>query len=103
MAGQHHKMHMRGMQNLNLTDDQKSKIHDIRAKTWDQIKAVRNDASLSDTQKKQQVHRLRKNAHKQVASVLTPEQREQWKQNMKQARERHQQKMQQQGQEQPKS
>ena len=80
--------HMRGMEQLNLTDQQKSQIQAIRAKAREQAKAVRNDSSLNDQQKRVEIHHLRRVTRKQVSGVLTSEQRQQWHAQMKQ---RHQQ------------
>jgi Spy/CpxP family protein refolding chaperone len=87
-AGKTHAKGMRGMENLNLTDEQKAKIKSIRGKEWSDIKAVKSDTTLSDVQKKDKVRGIRRDAFKQVSGTLTPEQRQQWKDNMKAHREK---------------
>ncbi len=70
--------HARGpermFQALNLTDDQKAKVQTILQGERSQIQALRNNTSLTDEQKKQQIRELRKNDHQQLLAVLTPEQ-----------------------------
>jgi Spy/CpxP family protein refolding chaperone len=78
------KGHMRGMEQLNLTDQQKAEIRAIRAKARARAMAVKNDSSLTDVQKHAQMRRIRHVARRQVAGVLTPEQRQQWQAQMKQ-------------------
>lgn len=87
-AGKMHHKGMHGMENLNLTDAQESQIHSIRAKSWKQIKAVKSDSSLTPEQQKEKIHGIYKSQHKEISGVLTPEQRQQWKENRK---EHHQQ------------
>jgi Spy/CpxP family protein refolding chaperone len=78
------KGHMRGMEQLNLTDQQKADIHAIRAKARARAMAVKNDSSLTDVQKHAQMRQIRHATRRQVAGVLTPEQRQQWHAQMKQ-------------------
>lgn len=73
------KGHMRGMEQLNLTDQQKAQIHAIRAKARARAMAVKNDSSLTDAQKQARVRRIRSFSRGRVFQVLTPEQREQRK------------------------
>jgi len=78
----HHKRNLH--KQLNLTQEQKDKLHaynkDMKAKR----DAVKNNQSLSETDKKTQLKALRENSRKHFASVLTDEQ----KQKMKEAREK---------------
>jgi Spy/CpxP family protein refolding chaperone len=97
------KGHMRGMEQLNLTDQQKAQIQAIRAKGREKAMAVKNDSSLSDAQKEAQLHRIHHAAHRQVSTVLTAEQRQQWHAQMKQRHQQMEQQKQQQGQGQPNS
>jgi Spy/CpxP family protein refolding chaperone len=86
--GKTHAKGMHGMDNLNLTDEQKAKIKPIRAKEWEQMKAVKSDTTLTDAQKKEKIHSIRRDSNKQISGVLTPEQRQQWKENKKQHHEK---------------
>jgi Spy/CpxP family protein refolding chaperone len=94
-AGKMHGKGMHGMENLNLTDEQKSQIHSIRAKEWQQVKAVKSDTTLTDAQRKEKIMGIRKDSRKQVSGVLTPEQRQQWHENMMQHHQQAKQKAQQ--------
>jgi Spy/CpxP family protein refolding chaperone len=75
--------HARGraqaFERLNLTQDQKSKLQSLRQTERTQIDAIRNNSSLTDEQKKQQIADLRKNDRQQFLAVLTPEQQAQMK------------------------
>jgi periplasmic protein CpxP/Spy len=67
---------------LNLTDDQKAQIKQIREQTQEQIKAIQDNSSLSAAQKEQQLRQLREDERKQEEALLTPAQKqilEQWR------------------------
>jgi periplasmic protein CpxP/Spy len=70
---------------LGLTDAQKTQFQQIGRDMRKQGMAIRQDSSLTDDQKKQKMQDLRKESHKQMFSVLTPEQKE----KLKQMREEH--------------
>jgi Spy/CpxP family protein refolding chaperone len=72
-------------QKLNLTDAQKEQFQQIGKDMRKQGMAIRQDSSLTDNQKKEKMQILRKQAHQQMFSVLTPEQKKQ----LKQMRELH--------------
>lgn len=59
---------------LQLSDDQSAKIKTLRADTKQKIKSIREDKSLTDEQKKQQVIATFKKQHDEMNSLLTPEQ-----------------------------
>jgi len=63
---------------LNLTDDQKTQLKPILQDEMGQIKAVKDDASLSPDQKKAKVSDIRQNYKSQINSVLTPDQQKKW-------------------------
>ena len=67
-------------QKLNLNDAQKQQFMQIGQSTRKQVMAIRKDGSLNEDQKKEKIQDVRKQAHKQMFDVLTPEQREQLKQ-----------------------
>ncbi len=77
---------------LNLTDDQKKQFQQIRQNSMQQAKAIHNDSSLTQDQKREKQMALRKQSHQEMFKVLTPEQQAQ----LKQMREEHKQKMQEQ-------
>jgi periplasmic protein CpxP/Spy len=97
-AREGHARHERMLEKLNLTDQQKSQIQAIRAKARERIQAVKNDASLSDAQKQARIHRIRHFARRRVFRVLTVEQRQQLRAQMKEHHQQMQQQKQQQGQ-----
>lgn len=72
---------------LNLTDDQKSQIKQIREGARSQADAVKNDTSLSADQKEAKLHAIHRDKHEQVSKVLTPEQRKMMREKMHERRE----------------
>ena len=80
---QHHSRKHGEMAGLHLTDDQKSQLKQIHESTKSQVGAVNNDTSLSAEQKQSKIHELRQGARMQMVKLLTPEQREQMKENAK--------------------
>ena len=77
--------------NLNLTDDQKAQIKQIHEGMRSKAEAVKNDSSLSTDQKEAKIRDLRRDTHEQVKKVLTPEQRKQFEENMREHRDSKQQ------------
>ena len=65
---------------LNLTDDQKAKIKPILQDQMQQMKAVREDSSLSQEQKRTKMKSIHDSSFDQVNAVLTPEQQTKFKQ-----------------------
>jgi periplasmic protein CpxP/Spy len=59
---------------LNLTDDQKAKLRPIIADENQQMEALRNDNSMSQTQKIDKANQIRAQASPKIKAVLTPEQ-----------------------------
>ncbi|HEX5025384.1 MAG TPA: hypothetical protein VFV68_08930 [Agriterribacter sp.] len=59
---------------LQLTDDQSAKIKTLQADTRSTIKGIRENQSLTDDQKKEQVMATFKKQHEALNSLLTPEQ-----------------------------
>jgi Spy/CpxP family protein refolding chaperone len=70
---------------LNLTDAQKTQFQQIGKDMRKQGMAIHGDSSMTDDEKKEKIQDLRKQSHKQMFSILTPEQRE----KLKQMREQH--------------
>lgn len=77
-------------QKLNLSNDQKQQFRQIRQQSMEQARTISSDGSLTEDQKRTRMQELRKQAHQQMFSVLTPEQKEQ----LKQLREQRQKEMQ---------
>ena len=59
---------------LNLTDEQKAKLRPIIADENQQMEAVRNDNSMSQTQKIDKANQIRAQASPKIKAILTPEQ-----------------------------
>ncbi len=72
---------------LNLTDDQKAQMKSIRENAFQQRKAVMSDTTTTDAQKKAKLRSLRRDTHKQMMGVLTPEQRAQLKKDRQERRQ----------------
>jgi Spy/CpxP family protein refolding chaperone len=96
-AGQSQAMHEKHgeqnatLANLNLTDDQKAQIKQLHEGTRAKVEAVNSDSSLSAEQKQAKIHDIRREMHEQVKKVLTPDQRKQFEENMREHRESKQQ------------
>jgi len=62
-------------QRLNLTDAQAEQVKAIFEENVSKMKAVKDDASLSDAQKRDQLKELSTARREQLAEILTPEQK----------------------------
>lgn len=71
------------MEGLNLTEDQKAAMKKIHESTKSQVEALKADNSLTADQKAEQAHQLRRKARVEVAKLLTPEQRQQMRANIR--------------------
>ena len=67
-------------QELNLTPQQKEKILPILAAEVPKVRAIKNDNSLSTTQKIQEVRALHQQTDPQMKAILSPEQYQKLKQ-----------------------
>ena len=67
-------------QELNLTPQQKEKILPILAAEVPKVHAIKNDNSLSKTQKMQQVRAIHQQTDPQMKAILSPEQYQKLKQ-----------------------
>lgn len=70
---------------LNLTADQKTAIKSIFTTSASEVKAIRQDKSLSTEQKQAKIKTLRQNVKEQIKAILTPQQQTQLAQLRKQA------------------
>ena len=59
---------------LNLTQAQKDQLSKMRTDTKGQMESIRNDQSLTQDQKKEKIHYLKKDKQEKFKSVLTKEQ-----------------------------
>ncbi|MBX2921726.1 MAG: hypothetical protein KF746_06015 [Chitinophagaceae bacterium] len=66
--------HQKMKADLGLSNDQSAKMKTLREATGKKVKAIKEDASLTDQEKKQQVMAAFKQQHEDMKSILTPEQ-----------------------------
>jgi len=71
---------------LNLSDDQKSKVKDIFTDAKSKREAIMNDTSLTDDQKRAKMKELHTGTMAKVNEVLTPEQRTQLREKLEAAK-----------------
>jgi protein CpxP len=74
---------------LNLTDDQKAKLRPILQDQEQQLRAVHDDTSLSQEQKRAKKKAIHESFHEQINAVLTPEQQAKFKEMKHQGMEKH--------------
>ncbi|HEY1940145.1 MAG TPA: hypothetical protein VGJ33_19620 [Candidatus Angelobacter sp.] len=85
-GAQRQRQHMAMLaEKLNLTDAQKQQFQQIGKDTRKQGMAIRQDSSLSESQKKEKMLALRKRTHQQMFGILTQEQKD----KLKEMREQH--------------
>jgi len=73
---------------LNLTEDQKEKLKPILQDQAQQMRALREDSSLTPEQRREKARELFKAHREEIAKILTPEQREKWKEMRERREER---------------
>ena len=78
--------HGKMLGSLNLTDDQQAQINKIREDAKAKTEAVKTDSSLSDADKRAKIRTIHRDSMKQMRAVLTPEQRQQLREKMKERR-----------------
>ena len=67
----------RGLQALNLTDQQKQELKPVFQSTHQQMQALRSDTTLTPEQKREKMKEIRQNQMSQMKSILTPDQLQQ--------------------------
>ena len=67
------------MQQLNLTDEQKTKLQQLRDEQKSKMDSIRN-SNLSESEKTTQMRAIRESGRKNMESVLTHEQMNKWQQ-----------------------
>jgi Spy/CpxP family protein refolding chaperone len=70
---------------LNLSDDQKTKLRSIFGDSKGKREAILKDANLTDEQKQDKLKELRGSTRSQIDEVLTPDQRTQLAEKLKAA------------------
>jgi Spy/CpxP family protein refolding chaperone len=76
-------------QQLNLTEDQKKQLKPILAGEFKQMRAVGEDASLTQDQKREKMKQIHEASRPQVQTILTPEQQQKFARMKEEAKERH--------------
>ena len=74
---------------LNLSEEQKAKLKPIFDEQAKQMKAVRDDTSLTPEQKAAKKKAIHEATHDQINAVLTPEQQEKFKAMKQEGMEKH--------------
>ncbi len=64
---------------MKLSDENKQKMHDLIAEVGKAKKAISEDASLTDEQKKEKLKAYDKERAIKESTILTPEQSQAWK------------------------
>ena len=75
-------------QQLNLTQDQKKQLKPILAGEFKQMRAVGEDASLTQDQKREKMKQIHEASRPQVQAILTPEQQQKFAQMKEEAKDR---------------
>ena len=78
------------MNELNLSQDQKTQMKSLHQENKQQRDAIKNDASLTPDQKKQKMKELHQSQSDKMNSILTPDQQAKRKQMMAERRQNHQ-------------
>jgi periplasmic protein CpxP/Spy len=77
-GGMHHGQHAGQLEwlskELNLTDEQKAKVKPILEEQTKQMRATKEDTSLSQEQKRDKMKQIHETTHSQINEILTPEQ-----------------------------
>jgi protein CpxP len=74
-----HRAAMRIGRQLNLSPDQTAKLEPILADRRQRVLALRSDTSLTDAQRKKQLHIVQAGTRMQMANILSPDQMKQLK------------------------
>ena len=65
-----------GKEKLNLTEDQQEKMKALHQSFSTQVKAIKDNQSLSEDQKKEQMKALSVKRREEMKAILTPEQQQ---------------------------
>ncbi len=65
-------------QQLNLSNQQKSKIRPLLEHEVERIEEVRSNTSLSEGETQKRIHAIHKDTNQRIGQLLTAEQRKQW-------------------------
>lgn len=73
---------------LNLTSDQQNQILPILTGTQDQMKSIRGDSSLSDTDRRAKMRSLHEDTQAKIKAVLTDDQKKRFDEMQQRMRDR---------------
>ncbi len=73
-------VHVKKVKELDLSKQQKKEIKKYKKSDKVKITAIKNNAALTEQQKKDQLMQVRKEKHDKLETILTPEQKEKMKQ-----------------------
>jgi Spy/CpxP family protein refolding chaperone len=76
------------MEQLNLTDAQKSQVKQLHQDGRAQMKQVESDSSLSAAQKKDKMKQLHQDQMSKMEALLTPDQKTKWEQMKSERKEK---------------
>ena len=76
-------LQVKKVKDLNLSKQQKKEIKKNKKSDKVKVAAIKNNAALTQQQKKNQLIQLHKEKHDKLESILTPEQKEKMKQMKK--------------------
>lgn len=76
---------------LNLNDDQKRQWMQIQRQTTQQVRAARNDSSLSEEQMQARLKEIHQQQKDQIMAILTPEQQDELKKFWEEQKQKQQQ------------
>jgi len=75
-------------QQLNLTEDQKTKLKPILQEEAQKLRELKNDTSSSRQEKMQKAKQIHSEYKPQIDAILTPEQQQRWHQMKQEAKSR---------------
>lgn len=81
---------MKMYEDLNLSQEQKDKIKVVDDEQFAKMKALREDATVSDDDKRAKIGELRKVRQEKINAILTPEQKTKLDEKIKKMREQRQ-------------
>lgn len=84
-----HKRHGQSMKDLNLSNEQKGQMKELRQSAKQRRDAIANDASLTQAQKKAKMHEMNKTQKEKMSHILTPDQKKEMQANKKDWKQNH--------------
>ena len=75
--------HVEKIKELDLSKQQKKEVKKYRRSNKANVAAIKNNAALTEHQKKDKLMQIRKENHEKLQTILTPEQKEKMKQMKK--------------------